>query len=508
MPFFDRKTADRVFIAGTVLLTAVEALLILYSPLQLAPDEAHYWDWSRRLAASYYSKGPLIAYLIAFSRGLFGETEFAVRFPALVCGTMFSIALYLFIRRFYSARLALSAWLAARAMLLFAQMGIVMTTDAPAALCWLLAIICASLALIEERRWFWTGFGLWIGIGILAKYTVFFLFPSVVLLLILTTSMRSHLKSLHLYAGAFVLLLCLLPILFWNAQHGWVNFAHNAGHVVKGTGIHISGRYLPELLLGQAALVGPIIFAGLLWALVRGYAVWRRGDASAGLFFFSSAPLGVFVLLLSLTKRIYANWPLPLYIGALLLFVHLLSLRLLGGGRTQKWIRAGIILSAVLTVLAHFPFAGLTFGLPGGILPTKKLAGWRTFGERVEALLQQSAVSDGEADFFLTDEYETASEAAFYAASHPQVYCANVDSRRMNQYDVWGGLDRMQGKNALIVLKSPERIEALRSHFGKIEEVKGESVMSVEYSGATVRTFYFYRGISYDGSVPPIPQSR
>ena len=33
-------------------------------PLDLSPDEAHYWDWSRHLDLSYYSKGPLVAYLI------------------------------------------------------------------------------------------------------------------------------------------------------------------------------------------------------------------------------------------------------------------------------------------------------------------------------------------------------------------------------------------------------------------------------------------------------------
>lgn len=43
----------------------------------LAPDEAHYWAWSRRLDWSYYSKGPMVAYLIALSTqsgGVSGET--------------------------------------------------------------------------------------------------------------------------------------------------------------------------------------------------------------------------------------------------------------------------------------------------------------------------------------------------------------------------------------------------------------------------------------------------
>src|SRR5947208_1514972 len=37
--------------------------LAWYSPLDLSPDEAHYWDWSRRLDWSYYGKGPLVAWL-------------------------------------------------------------------------------------------------------------------------------------------------------------------------------------------------------------------------------------------------------------------------------------------------------------------------------------------------------------------------------------------------------------------------------------------------------------
>lgn len=33
-------------------------------PLDLSGDEAHYWDWSRQLDWSYYSKGPAVAYVI------------------------------------------------------------------------------------------------------------------------------------------------------------------------------------------------------------------------------------------------------------------------------------------------------------------------------------------------------------------------------------------------------------------------------------------------------------
>ncbi|MBF8261431.1 MAG: conserved membrane protein of unknown function, partial [candidate division NC10 bacterium] len=51
--------------------------------LDLAPDEAHYWTWSKRLDWSYYSKGPMVAYLIALSTRLGGDTDFYVRLPAV-----------------------------------------------------------------------------------------------------------------------------------------------------------------------------------------------------------------------------------------------------------------------------------------------------------------------------------------------------------------------------------------------------------------------------------------
>src|SRR4051794_41194416 len=55
-------------------------------PIDLSGDEAHYWDWSRQLDLSYYSKGPLVAYLIRASCAAFGaDTMPAVRLPA--CGS-------------------------------------------------------------------------------------------------------------------------------------------------------------------------------------------------------------------------------------------------------------------------------------------------------------------------------------------------------------------------------------------------------------------------------------
>src|SRR5271163_2242819 len=52
--------------------------------LPILPDEAYYFQWSRHLDASYYSKGPAIAYTIALGTALFGENNFGIRFFAVL----------------------------------------------------------------------------------------------------------------------------------------------------------------------------------------------------------------------------------------------------------------------------------------------------------------------------------------------------------------------------------------------------------------------------------------
>src|SRR6516162_7336853 len=85
---------------AALLILGAAALHVAYlavdCPLDLAPDEAHYWDWSRHLDWSYYSKGPLVAYLIRagcavfgpWSQALTGSEMLAVRLPAIICGSL------------------------------------------------------------------------------------------------------------------------------------------------------------------------------------------------------------------------------------------------------------------------------------------------------------------------------------------------------------------------------------------------------------------------------------
>ncbi|HLL90504.1 MAG TPA: glycosyltransferase family 39 protein, partial [Tepidisphaeraceae bacterium] len=250
-------------------------------PYDLSGDEAHYWDWSRRLALSYYSKGPLVAYLIRASCATFGDTMQAVRYPAVLCSTGTLLLTYLTARRlFASDRLALGATAALAAVPVLLVGSVLMTIDPPMLTAWAAATYFAVLAIFGGKRWAWVLVGVAVGIGFLAKYSALLWFVG--LLGFLWTDARTRRMPRTRISGASddvrapesglegsgvdvggplvalgIALLFTIPVIWWNHAHGWVSLRH----VAKQTGASSSNGFLwasPFEVIGtQLGAAGP-----------------------------------------------------------------------------------------------------------------------------------------------------------------------------------------------------------------------------------------------------------
>ena len=80
--------------AAILLITLPTVFRLYYCTwLPMLPDETYYFQWSHHLDASYFSKGPAVAYTIAAGTALFGESNFGVRFFAVMlsAGTAWQI---------------------------------------------------------------------------------------------------------------------------------------------------------------------------------------------------------------------------------------------------------------------------------------------------------------------------------------------------------------------------------------------------------------------------------
>ncbi len=121
----------------------------------------------------------------------------------------------------------------------------------------------------------WILAGLCLGLAGLSKYQAALTCLGLGLFLISTVQGRRSLASPGPYLAAVIVLAVMSPVIVWNAQHGWVSFAFQAG---RGAPAHVKPLGPVIALAGQLGLLAPWIFVPLAMAAV---AALRAGPAQA-----------------------------------------------------------------------------------------------------------------------------------------------------------------------------------------------------------------------------------
>jgi 4-amino-4-deoxy-L-arabinose transferase-like glycosyltransferase len=485
-----------------IFLAAVTALRVAYlasGRLDLSPDEAHYWEWSRRLDLAYYSKGPLVAYVIRALTAVLGTSALAIRLGAVLLSLAGSLAIYrLGHLAFGDPRAGLLAVVGLQLTPLFWAGSLLMTIDPPFLVLWLLALIGLYRALVggSPGAWMWAGVA--VGAGLLAKYTMLFVLPGLALYLWRAPEARAWLSRAAPYRGASVAAALVLPVVVWNAGRGWVSARHVAS---QGRGGGLTWIEPVEFIGGQLGVLTPLVAGILIWALwygireglVRGREPYRFLTAFA-------APILGFYLLLSLQGKVQANWPAAAYPPLALVAAGALLERAVPGDarrrRRQRWLLgAAAALALTVSLLGH---AVDVLGVPPRLDPTTRLHGWQQLGAAVSATWR--AMPAPERTFLVSDRYQITSELAFYGPPAPPAYNVNL-GRRLNQYDFWEGPDSRRGWDAIYV---QEGLGALDARVGRaFERIDGPVLVEVQRGGRPVRTFALYRGYGFRGFAVP-----
>ncbi|MBI4012608.1 MAG: glycosyltransferase family 39 protein [Candidatus Rokubacteria bacterium] len=490
-------------------LAVLGGLRIAYlagGPLDLSPDEAHYWEWSRRLDLAYYSKGPLVAYLIRALTTVFGASALGIRLGAVLLSVVGSVAIYRLGRlAFGDPRAGLLAVVGLQLTPLFWAGSLLMTIDPPFLVAWALALLGLYRALVRGDAGAWLWAGLAVGAGLLAKYTMLFVLPGLALYLWRAPEARAALRRAAPYRGLALAVAVFLPALAWNARHGWVSARHVAS---QGRGPGLGWSYPLDFVGSQLLVLTPLVAVLLGWALWYGIreGLGRRREPYRFLTAFAAPVLGVY-LAVSLQGKVQANWAAAMYPPLAVMAAGALlerRARLDDAGRRRQ--RRLLALTAGLALLAsavgHAP--GL-FGVPPRLDPTARLQGWRELGAAVEAVRRDMPAP--ERTFLVADRYQITSELAFYVPGRPPAYNVNL-GRRLNQYDFWEGPESRLGWDAIFVR------ELSRGDVGELDErvaraferTAGPSVVEVRRGGRLVRAFALYRGYGFRGlAAPTVP---
>jgi len=449
-------------------LVLFKAWLVQAAGFDLHFDEAQYWEWSRQLDWSYYSKGPLVAWLIALSESCFGHGEWQVRLPAWLAHAVMLVLVFLFAVDVWNDRKV--AWWAVAIFVLtplFFTLGLVMTTDIWLFLFWTWGLWACYRALILARPNAWLEAGIATGLGALTKLSIGLLPAFVGVAVLLSAQWRSQLASPRLWQGVGLMLLVMSPVILWNGMHDWVMLRHEQGHLHQaGWSLGSAG----EFLAGQFLVLSPLVVVLLVLELRH-----VPQDAGRRLLWLLTLAWLVFFTFKSLGDKVQMNWAASSYIGMLLLFAGRISG--LTPGR-RKLLVAGFASSILLMAVAFFPHV---FGLHGRRVPFREARGWEA---PIRALAQQA----GDVDFILADRYTEAAELAFYWPRAIHVYVTGDHDRRFNQHDLWPGPEREAGHNGLWVSTSPDVPEQLAAAFKSCRELP--PVDAPAAGGGSLRTLY------------------
>ena len=363
-------------------LTVIRLIGLKFSVVDLFFDEAQYWAWSREPAFGYFTKPPLLAWIIAAAEPLCGSSEACVRAPAPIlyfgtCLLVFAIA-----RQLYDDTVAFFAALSTALTPGVIFSARIISTDVPLLFFWALALLAyAKLVAGGDRRWS-AVLGVAIGFGMLAKYAMVYFLLGAALAAWLDREARLLLRRRDVWLGLALAALIVAPNIVWNLTHEFATFRHT-GDNIQGSGFKLNPLRALEFVATQFGVFGPILFAVMLGALARLTSpALTRADRL--MLAFAIPPLAL-ITATSIASRAFANWAATAYISGVVVVVALMIRH-----GAWRWLAASLAMGVVAQAVVLVSDTRATRAtLPGLGDVYRRTLGWRILGAEAGRLARQ-----------------------------------------------------------------------------------------------------------------------
>ena len=252
---------------GILILLALASVLLhmlTNSRYGFHRDELAFLDDGRNLAWGYVAYPPFTPFLARVAFVLFGPSLIALRFPATLAISIAMVLTGLMARELGGNRFAqLTAAVAAGISPVALFHGAVLMYTSFDYLWWVLtAYLVICLLQSENLRW-WLAIGAAIGLGLMTKFTMGFLAAGV-LIGVLLTSPRRHLRSPWFWTGMALCTVIFLPNLIWQLHHNFATLQFLKSIHARDVGLGRADGFLHKQLWSSTAVMSmPLWFAGL-----------------------------------------------------------------------------------------------------------------------------------------------------------------------------------------------------------------------------------------------------
>jgi len=364
-------------------LLALRLIWLFIAPWGLHGDEAQYWAWSQAPAYGYFSKPPMIAWVIGAATSIFGHAEWAVRLSAPLLHIATTLIIFLTGRRFWDK--CTGFWAALTYVLMPAVWlsSFIMSTDAALLLCWAVALH-GWACLRDGGGWGRVlQLGAALGLGLLSKYAMAFMVPVLCFAVLFDAPSRKALLGPRGFIVAAIAAALLFPNLMWNAAHDFATISHTAENANLGQDLFNPDEVI-QFWIDQFGVFGFVPFPMLLIALFAAFKTHLPSPAK-WIAVLTALPL-LAITLEALLSRANANWAVTAYIAGPLL----VALWAVQSPNRLAWLKWGLILQTALVIsVGTIAMSEKTVDAAGLTNAFKRLRAWPKTAEDVKAKLAQ-----------------------------------------------------------------------------------------------------------------------
>lgn len=514
-PLDASPAVDRAFVAVLAGVTVLR--LGAAAAIPLSGDEAYYWEYARHLALGYHDHPPMVAWLVALSTRLLGQSALTVRLPFILLGAAVPWLLFDVTRR-ATGSLRAAMWAGAMPLVvpLFTVAGMATFPDGPLLFATALFLALSWRAVHAASDAAWVGVGLAAGLAGLSKLTGLYLLPALFLLLLAHPPLRFWLRRPGPWLAGVVALAVMSPFIYWNATHGWDSVAYQYGSRL-GASHGWDPRRAPVYLGFSAVALSPVLWVLLVWSTLR--AGWigfvrphpdpRQREACA--FFFALAiPIHALFFALSFKVKVGIHWTAPGTLAA----SCILGAWIDGAGKRMA-AAVGVALAVAISgcvYVAAFSPATLLGAVSGGIhlaginkgqqlssAEVAEIVGYPEAARHLHAILEEERARGGD-PFLISTNYTLSSVLAFYSGDDWHVI---MGSRIGAEFDRWDDYPSLLGRDAIYVDTSPvpqreDVWQRLGQAFGRLEI---DPPFPTRARGVGSRIFYVVRCRRFDHDV-------
>ena len=287
------------------LASIAKLFAVFYTEFDLFGDESQYWIWSKSLDFGYYSKPPLLSWVIAGVSYIFGDSFETLKLIPFIFYFFTSYSVFLLTNElFKNNNLSILSGLSFYLLPATSVSSFLISTDVILLFFWSLTLLILLKIRKNPCTLNFVLLGIFLGLSFLAKYAAIYFI--LCLLIFIYNDKKIKIVFLKNIFQVLFFVFCFFAVIFpnivWNFNNDWLTLTHTSDNAALDR-IRFDVLNFFEFIVTQGVMLGPTIFIYFLLTIKK----VKLGFENKFLLIFS-LPIFIVVLAESFLVRANANW--------------------------------------------------------------------------------------------------------------------------------------------------------------------------------------------------------